>query len=277
MKTVTHSEEWHLPTQHIGRRVLYFDRIDSTNTQALSLADDPANDGVVLLAAAQNAGRGQHGRTWLAPPGSSVLMTALLFPEGKLLQPAILTAWAAVSVCRLIEKMTGLQARIKWPNDVFLAGRKTCGILIEQQSRRGLLAAAAGIGLNVTQAQQDFEAATLPDATSLFAAFGQIFDSRTIAMELIGVLDDEYRAIAAGDLDLLESNWKRRLGLLGEMVVVECARDDIHGRLLDLTFQSLEVELSDGEIRRIPPETVRHLTCRDARLAPGTPSESGRG
>src|SRR5438046_7649419 len=136
-------ERWQLDTCRLGRQVLIFDEVDSTNSRAAALAADPANDGLVILAWAQSAGRGQHGRSWQCPAGDGVLLSVLLFPPPPLRRPALLTAWAAVSVCETVREAAGLQARIKWPNDVLVQGRKVCGILIEQG--RGTV---AGIGLN---------------------------------------------------------------------------------------------------------------------------------
>src|SRR5260370_31766746 len=147
-------EEWHLSTVHIGRRVLVYDRVDSTNSVAASLAGDPANAGVVVLANEQTAGRGQYGRHWECPSRAGVLLSVLLFPPPLLNRPAILTAWAAVSVCETVRQITGLPARIKWPNDVLLRGKKVFGILIEQG-----LATVAGTGLTVNQPP---EASTAP-------------------------------------------------------------------------------------------------------------------
>ena len=87
--------------------------------------------------------------SWLAAPGASVLLSVLLFPPPPLRRPSILTAWAAVAVCKIIQKLVGCAARIKWPNDILLGGRKVCGILIEQG--RGTV---AGIGLNVRQSNR---------------------------------------------------------------------------------------------------------------------------
>ena len=78
------SEEWCLEGLHVGRRVLVHDRLDSTNSLALSLAANPAHDGLVVVAREQTAGRGQHGRRWLSPPGHSVLLSALVFPPPHL-------------------------------------------------------------------------------------------------------------------------------------------------------------------------------------------------
>src|SRR5271167_3642265 len=106
-------EEWNLAVHHLGRRVLVHDCLDSTNNRAAELAADPANDGVAILADEQTAGRGQHGRTWLAAPRASVLLSLLLFPPLPLRRPAVLTAWAAVAVCTTIQKVVGVSARIK--------------------------------------------------------------------------------------------------------------------------------------------------------------------
>src|SRR5438105_15249410 len=84
-------EEWHLDTKHLGRRVLVFDCVDSTNTRAAALAEDLANDGVVVLAEEQTAGRGQHGRTWYCQRNVGVLLSVLLFPPPTLRRPVILS------------------------------------------------------------------------------------------------------------------------------------------------------------------------------------------
>ena len=161
-------QEWSLDTLRLGRRVLVYDRVDSTNDLAAQLADDPANEGIAILANEQTAGRGQHGRTWLAAPGQSVLLSLLVAPPPELCRPAILTAWAAVAVCITVHQTIDRPARIKWPNDVLLQNRKVCGILIESVAVRragsvsdrrippvanapGSPCFVVGIGLNVQQ------------------------------------------------------------------------------------------------------------------------------
>src|SRR6516162_7724151 len=103
-------EEWSLDTRRLGRRVLVFDRLDSTNNRAAQLADDPANNGLAILADEQMAGRGQHGRAWLAATGQSALLSILFSPPPELWRPVVLTAWAAVAVCATIREITRMQA-----------------------------------------------------------------------------------------------------------------------------------------------------------------------
>jgi BirA family biotin operon repressor/biotin-[acetyl-CoA-carboxylase] ligase len=251
------AEVWELPHRHVGRRVLRFASLPSTNDYASQLAHDPANAGVAILADEQTAGRGQFGREWHAPAGSSVLLTALLFAPPELRRPAVLTAWAAVSVAEAILKLTGRQAKLKWPNDVLLHGRKVCGVLIEQ-GRGGII---AGVGLNVNQSADDFADAGLPLAGSLVSATGQSFDTRDVARMLLGEMDAEFDLLVQGDFDSLEACWKWRLGLLGREVVAECFDGTrVRGRLVECAFSGVDID-APGGTKRLAPEQVRALTA----------------
>jgi BirA family biotin operon repressor/biotin-[acetyl-CoA-carboxylase] ligase len=247
-------DEWTLDTRHIGRRVLVYEQIDSTNNLAAGLAHDTGNDGVAVLAHEQTTGRGQHGRTWQAPAGSSVLLSVLLFPPPPLRRPALLTAWASVSVCETVLAVTGLQARIKWPNDVLVRGRKVCGILIEQA--RGTV---AGIGLNVRQSAASFAAAGLPQAASLAVFCESVPDTAAVARRLIRQLDEEYDRLVQGDVATLEACWRWRLGLLGKQVTAECHDGTRQGRLVEVGWDGVCLEQAGGAVVRLVPETVRHL------------------
>ncbi|MBN9122123.1 MAG: biotin--[acetyl-CoA-carboxylase] ligase, partial [Planctomycetes bacterium] len=178
----TPRETWHFDTERIGRRVLVYDHVDSTNTRGAELARaEPDTDGLVLIADQQTAGRGQYGRVWQSRPGSSLLMSVVLRPPAELRRPVVLTAWAAVSVAEAVLALTGVQARIKWPNDLLVRGKKVCGILIEQSGTGNALTTVAGIGLNLNQTTDEFAAADLPDATSLGILSGGAIDARTAA------------------------------------------------------------------------------------------------
>jgi BirA family biotin operon repressor/biotin-[acetyl-CoA-carboxylase] ligase len=255
--------EWRLDTRHIGHRVLLYDRTDSTSDRAAELANDPANDGVIILAKEQTAGRGQQGRRWQCPPDTGVLMSVLLFPPPTLCRPALLTAWAAVSVCETILQAAGIQAKIKWPNDVLIHGRKVCGILTEQSSAAGRQpSVVCGIGLNVNQPREAFALPGLEQGTSLALVAAKRHDCEEIARLLIRRLDDEYARLCGGDLATLEACWKWRLGLLGKHVEAECLEGVCQGRLIEAGWDGLEIETAPGQARRIVPETVRQLRPR---------------
>jgi BirA family biotin operon repressor/biotin-[acetyl-CoA-carboxylase] ligase len=253
------AEEWTLPTRHLGRRVLVFDQLDSSNSRALALAHDPAHHGLVLLARAQTAGRGQYGRTWQAAPGSSVLLSVLLFPPAPLCRPALITAWAAVAVSETIYQACGLQARIKWPNDLLLSGKKVCGILTEQRAGAAQAAVVVGIGLNIGQRQDFFAANELVEACSLFTASGKMLEVDAVARALLQRLDDEYDRLSRGDLSALEDLWRARLGLVGQRVGAETARERLGGRVLDVRLDGVLLQTDDGRTVSLPPESIRRL------------------
>jgi BirA family biotin operon repressor/biotin-[acetyl-CoA-carboxylase] ligase len=253
--------------RHIGVRHIHLDATDSTNNRAAEFAHDPAYAGTVVTADVQSQGRGQHGRVWQSPPGTNVLLSALLFPPPELRRPAILTAFAGVVVAETVLQLSGMQASIKWPNDVLLGGNKICGILIESGVRPmctqySLLSTqyfVVGIGLNVNQSSDDFAQQSLPDATSLSIALGQKLDVRGITQLLIQNLDAQYERLLSGEIAALEECWAWRLGKVGQPATVELMdATEIHGRVRRIGFDALELEQAEG-LRRLAPEEIRHL------------------
>lgn len=246
---------WQLPARHIGRRVLVYDSVGSTNSIAAELATDAGNAGTAVLAAEQTAGRGQYGRSWQSPPGLGVWLSVLLAPPPDLRRPVLLTAWAAVAVADTARELTGHPTRIKWPNDVLLAGRKVCGILIEQTQ-----GTVVGIGLNVNQTAEQFGAAGLPEATSLAAVTRKTYERDTVARRLLDHLDAGYDVLLHGDMALLEAAWREQLDLTGETVSIELADGNVHrGRLRVLSFAGLAIERPGGGVIRFTPEAVREV------------------
>ena len=254
-------EEWSLDTRRLGRRVLVYDRLDSTNNLAMQLADDPGNDGLVILADEQTAGKGQHGRSWLAGAGQGVLLSVLLSPPAELCRPVVITAWAAVAVCTTIYGIISRQPRIKWPNDVLLDGRKVCGILIESTAGRLCRAPAfiVGIGLNVKQSAEAFQAHGLAEATSLQQFTTIPLDTHAVAVELVQALDRGLDSLYRGDVAALESRWKDQLELLGKRVTAEGHGATHQGRLIDLSFDAVELASANEERLRLAPERILHL------------------
>lgn len=238
--------------RYIGRRVLVFDEVHSTNDVA---ASEP--EGTAVIAGFQTAGRGQYGRAWQSRPGASLLLSVVVYPPPEMRRPVVLTAWAAVAIGDAILELTGTQARVKWPNDLLVRGNKVCGILIEQASGK-TLRTVVGIGLNLNQTAAEFAEAELATATSLAEIAGTPCDPEVAARTVLRKLDDEYTRLIAGETVALEADWKWRIGLLGCVVVVELADGShVSGRLKEMSFDGLEVEGLDT----IRPEFVQHISA----------------
>ncbi len=258
--------EWRLETEHIGRRVVYYPQVDSTNAIALALARDTCNEGVAVLAGEQTAGRGRHGRSWSCPAGEGVLLSALVFPPAEWRKPAILTAWAAVAVAETVRQTAGLEPTIKWPNDVLIDRRKVCGILIEQAG-----GTVVGIGLNVNQSAAAFADPELGRAGSLASCTGRQFDVYQVSRALIQQLDAWYACLLGGRCEQLEDAWRNGLGLLGKRVVVECLEGVVEGTLSALGLDEIELERATGARVRMAPERIRHITRPAESRAPDPP------
>ena len=112
-----------------GRRVLWYAEVGSTNDVAAALADRGEPEGTVVVADAQSAGRGRHGRAWASPPGAGLYMSTLTRPAAHAV--GLLTIAAGVAIAEGIQAATGLQPQLKWPNDIYMDGRKLAGILAE--------------------------------------------------------------------------------------------------------------------------------------------------
>ena len=189
-----------------GWSVWYVAETGSTNAELLARADAP--DRTVLVAAHQTAGRGRLDRTWEAPPGAN-LLTSILFtdvPE----QPGDLTRAVGIAAIDAVAAVTGLAARLKWPNDVLLDGRKLAGILAQRAPSGPVV---AGIGLNVGWAPQG--AARLGDGVEPLA----------ILTELLRAFD------APGDR---HERYRELLDTLNRQVRVELPSGDLVGRAVDI-------------------------------------------
>ena len=220
----------------IGREILVFDETGSTNDVVARLAHDGAREGLVVFAESQTRGRGRHGRVWASPRGKGLWCSVLLRPRFPATR---ITVAASVAVARAI----GLNARIKWPNDVTLGGKKVAGILTETRDR----AAVLGIGLNV-----NCDRTEIPDtATSLFLETGQRHDRAALGAAMLTQLDRYYR-LAAADFAQVTSEWARWCTTLGRQIVVRMGERRIEGHAQALDGDgALLVRRDNGQVERI--------------------------
>lgn len=170
-----------MDTKWAGSNVVYYDEIDSTNNRAKEAGDNKAPHGTLFVADMQVAGKGRRGRVWQSPAGSSIYMTILLYPEISPLKAPQLTLVMAIAVAEGIKEVTGLDTKIKWPNDIVVNGRKICGILTEMSTEIDYINhVVIGAGINVNQ--DDFPEDIRKTASSLKMELGkQVKRSELIA------------------------------------------------------------------------------------------------
>jgi BirA family biotin operon repressor/biotin-[acetyl-CoA-carboxylase] ligase len=194
-------------------RVEWFATLDSTNQRALDAARNGAADGLVVVADAQTAGRGRLGRTWQAPPGSSLLVSVLLRPADA---PGRTVMAAGVALAEAVERVAGIEAGLKWPNDLVVEDRKLAGLLAEADGD----ALVVGAGCNVNWDSFPAELETTATACNLEA--GRPVDRDAL---LDAFLDRFAAALASGDA--LVDAYRDRLATIGRAVRVEHLRDGV--------------------------------------------------
>jgi BirA family biotin operon repressor/biotin-[acetyl-CoA-carboxylase] ligase len=176
----------------VGREIVVFEETNSTNDLAARAGEDGVAEGLVIFAETQRAGRGRLGRAWSSPPRQGLWFSILLRPTEPATRWPELTFCAALAVAEAAEQETNIPARIKWPNDVLLGGRKTAGILLECHHRQSPGFVVMGIGINVRQQTEDFAPELRERAGSLSMAAGRLIERRTVAGETLRRLERIY-------------------------------------------------------------------------------------
>jgi BirA family biotin operon repressor/biotin-[acetyl-CoA-carboxylase] ligase len=216
----------------LGGPVVHLDVTGSTNDHARALAGGGAPHGTVVVAEEQTAGRGRQGRAWRAPRGRSLTLSIVVRAEHEVLE--ILPLTSAVAVCEACEQVVAVRCTVKWPNDVWVDGRKVAGILIEGRPQEGW--AVLGIGLNADAGAQELEPELRASATSLRIATGAPVDRGRLLEALLARL-------ASGLRDSTRSR--------GHILSSLRERDALHGRRIAWTAGE---ERFEGEARGIDDE-----------------------
>mgnify|MGYP001186446791 FL=1 len=247
-------------------QLLRFTLVDSTNDLALQAAETGAEDGLVVWALQQTKGRGQKNRTWESQPSCSLTFSVLCRPNQE--EQTVLgrfTALGALAVARAVKVKTGLDAQVKWPNDVLLNGKKICGVLAEtdmQAERAG--AVVVGVGVNLLPGAFGANAAMNYPASDVFSETGVSLDAETFLWTILEAMQ-ELRGYLPGDAFTQE--WNERLAFKGEVRRIKNHKGETGWfRLLGISIDgSLRVEDADG-----------HEFClQSAEVLPSSSSSSG--
>lgn len=237
-----------LTTRVLGRTVSHYEHtLTSTNLVLKDMAKQGAPHGSLCLCECQTAGRGRLDRQWSSPEGQGVWLSVLLRPALKPEDAPLITFACALAMAKAVREVTGLGARIKWPNDLVLNGRKLCGILLEMGFDAQGMYVVAGTGLNVRRgayppdlaerAVSIEECADLPDRGAIIAAYLKALEDAVFALE-----QDGFAGIAA--------DFRRECITLGSPVHVLGA-ESFTGVAEDIDATGALLVRTDGELRRV--------------------------
>lgn len=182
-----------LHTNYIGKNIIHFDTIGSTNDQAKITADDvPSSNGTVLISEEQTAGRGRLGRKWISTKGKNILMSIILKPDMMLKDAVKITQIAAAAlVCSI--RTLGIDAYIKWPNDIIVNNKKVCGILTETKSKLSKIQyIILGIGINVNINSNEIPQDLIKTASSLYIESKNKISRKKLTADVINNFEKFY-------------------------------------------------------------------------------------
>ena len=230
----------------------YHPSIDSTNALAKALAGQGAPEGTLVIAEEQTAGRGRRGRAWVSPARANLLFSLLLRPflEGD--RVFVLTMVLALAGLKAVNKICGVKAMIKWPNDLYVGTRKLAGILTEFAVREKKVDwVVLGMGINVGWRPDVPQQGGAP-ATSLVEEAGRPVSRNALLIELLTEFEGLYKDVVAGEMERLYEEWNRNCLVLGKAVVVATEKERIEGKALRIDdCGALILEEADGNQRRI--------------------------
>ena len=239
--------------RHKELQLQVYKTISSTNTVLKGLAAEGAGAGLALIAEEQTVGRGRMGRSFYSPPDSGLYLSLLLRPEMQAVDAVRLTACAAVAVAEAIEALSGRAAQIKWVNDIFVGGRKVCGILTEASvdCESGMMHyVIVGIGVNTHVPDGNFPEELRGIAGAAFGSEPVPELRCRLAAEILDRLSD-YAADPAAPA-VFEGYRRRSLVLGKEISILSPGRDPQPAVAVDLDEDySLLVRLPDGSTRRL--------------------------
>ena len=234
-------------------RLCWYEEVGSTNDVAIRAAEAGAPEGLVVAANAQSTGRGRVGRSWSSPPGAGLYVSVVLRPAGSALQ--LLTIAAGVAIADGVHAASGLDAGVKWPNDVHVDSRKLAGILAEAGSSAGAVEhVVLGFGINILRAAYPADVAAR--ATSIESELGRYVDRGLVLAESLAALSNRYRMLRSGAAADVIAAWRRRAATqMGRTVEWDVEGVSHQGRAEDIDATgALLVRVGDQIVRVISGE-----------------------
>ncbi|NQT95358.1 MAG: biotin--[acetyl-CoA-carboxylase] ligase [Candidatus Omnitrophica bacterium] len=228
----------------IGKRVLYYDTISSTNTTAYDLAKKGFKEGTTIIAEGQSKGRGRLAREWSSPKQKGIYLSIILRPNLLPYQAPKITLITAVSICEAIRGYCGAEVLIKWPNDILLNNKKVAGILTEMEAEQDSINfLILGIGINVNTRISE-----LPKGAS---SISEEAGDNILRIELLKVIletfEQNYATFKREGFSPFRHRWKNLSATLGRRVRATCMHRKIEGEAVDIDSDgALKIRLDTG-------------------------------
>ena len=236
-----------LKTRRIGRKILVYNRTSSTNDIAHRYAKNTGNDGLAIFAEEQTAGRGRAGAGWHSGRADSILCSIVL--TDSRINAELLSLTCAVAVADGLGKVGSSQAKIKWPNDIIIGGKKVAGILLESKAGNSGAAYILGIGINCHQKRASFPVELQTTATSIDIESHSVVDRISLAKRILTSMDHWLEVTNKSSKKVIE-RWRKLSILLGRRVTLLFNGRKFTGNCIGIDPEKgLILQLDSGGVR----------------------------
>ncbi|MBU4376200.1 MAG: biotin--[acetyl-CoA-carboxylase] ligase [Candidatus Omnitrophica bacterium] len=237
-----------LKTKFLGKNILSYASLDSTNDTAYKLAENGAKEGTVIVAERQKKGKGRQGRHWVSPKGG-IYFSCIIRPDIEPKEVAKITLASALAVCTSIREIARIPALIKWPNDIIIGGKKVCGILTEMKAEQDKVDfLVVGIGINA-----DNPISLLPKGSTTLSEESDADVSKVeLAKKVLEKLEHYILLFKKEGFKPIRDEWRDLSETLGRHVRVHSHEGKIEGQAIDVDNDgALVVRLDSGFHKRI--------------------------
>ena len=253
-----------LKTKIFGKQVYYFDSIDSTQTQAMKIASDEANNGTVIIAEKQTSGKGRLGRKWISPKGG-IWLSIILHPKFDISVITLFPIASALALSNAIEKTLNIKSELKWPNDITIKGKKVAGMLVDaslESNKIENLILGVGINFNVDVKQIEKILKNTPNFYGITSLSEQNKTVKSILLvqSFLMELEQIYNLLNTGDTKKIIRDWTRRSSTIGQNIELSTENGKIRGKAIKIDEDGALVILENKKNRRITSGDITHIS-----------------
>ncbi|WP_066193244.1 MULTISPECIES: biotin--[acetyl-CoA-carboxylase] ligase [Gracilibacillus] len=248
-----HTVQWGLETDWLGQTIIFQEEMPSTQDLAHELARKDYPHGTVVLTNFQQAGRGRMERVWESNNHGGIWLSLLLRPNIPPYQASQMTLFVAVTLVETLERLTDQRIEIKWPNDLFINGKKICGILTEMQAElEAINYLVIGFGINVNQTSEDFPERLQDRSTSLQMETKQYWNRSTIIQAILKDFEYAYQRYLNNGFDEVKQKWLQHAYRLNQTLTIKQHHDVFEAQIEGINHDgALLVKTENGKQRMI--------------------------
>jgi BirA family biotin operon repressor/biotin-[acetyl-CoA-carboxylase] ligase len=249
-----------LSTAYIGKKIFYFSELESTNIIAKEKAlhrTETINEGTIIIAERQSAGKGRLGRKWFSPAGG-IWLSIILYPQLSPSYISRITLMTAVAVVKAIKTCTQIKSQIKWPNDIMINEKKVCGILTEMSAELDMINwVVVGIGINVNIDHREFPEDIQANTISLKEVSGKEVLRVKLAQTFLQEFEKYYDKLKRKKFSSILKEWKLYSHTLGRKITVDMGEKITAGEAVDINEEgALILKKEDDELIKIISGTI---------------------